>query len=144
MGFARLDAAGEFFIRLPYGSELLAEVREFAVKSNVSSGFFTVIGAVEEAVLGFYRQDALEYVEERFIEPLEIASCTGNVMIKDGKCFVHAHACLSRKDASIVGGHLLSARVFVGEVFFKSFGNRLTRRFDEKTGLFLAEFPHQK
>ncbi|MDD5111320.1 MAG: DNA-binding protein [Candidatus Altiarchaeota archaeon] len=141
MESVRLDVSGAYFGRLSKGSDLVEEVMAMTVKNGVTSGFFTAIGAVEGAVIGFYRQDAREYVKSVFDGPLELSSCAGNVMLKDGKLFVHAHACLSRRDGSTVGGHLVSAKVFAGEIFIFSFDNRMNRSFDEDTGLYLVDVP---
>ena len=47
----------------------------------------------------------------------EITSFTGNVSIRDGKPFLHAHAGFASRDGGSVGGHLLpGCTVFVGEV----------------------------
>lgn len=139
MDFVKLDVEDAYFGKLAYDCDLISEVRDFAVRNNVKSGFFTVIGAVKNVVLGFYRQDARKYAEEEFDEPLEIVSCVGNVALKDGKLFVHAHACLSRKDKNTLGGHLVSARVFAGEVFLFGFKGNLERKFDQTTGLYLID-----
>ena len=135
----RLAADGVYFCRLSYGADLVSEIKDFAVVKKIDSGFFTVIGAVQNAVLGFYKQDERKYVEMRFDEPLEVVSCVGNVTLKDGSLFVHAHACLSKKDGSAVGGHLVSARVFAGEVFLFAFDDKLRRKFDDTTGLWLVD-----
>jgi predicted DNA-binding protein with PD1-like motif len=139
MKSVRLGLDGVYFCRLAYGCDLVSEVRDFAVENKIDSGFFTVIGAVQSAVLGFYKQAERKYVEEKFEEPLEVVSCIGNVALKEGETFVHAHACLSREDKTTVGGHLVSARVFAGEVYFFAFKDKLNRKFDETTGLWLAD-----
>jgi len=134
-----LGVDGVYFCRLSYGSELVSELRDFAVENKVDSGFFTAIGAVQNAVLGFYKQGEKKYVEEKFEESLEIVSCIGNIALKEDETFVHAHACFSKEDNSTVGGHLVSARVFAGEVFLFAFDDKLKRRFDEATGLWLVD-----
>jgi predicted DNA-binding protein with PD1-like motif len=139
MKSVRLDAGNVFYGRLSRGADLLEEVMAMARDNGVSAGFFTVVGAVEDAVVGFYRPDARDYAKSVFNEPLEVSSCTGNIALKDGGLFLHAHACLSRRDGSTVGGHLFSARVFAGEVFLFGFRSMPGRVFDGDTGLFLVD-----
>jgi len=133
-----------YFGRLRKGGDLIEQITSFCAENAINSGFFTAIGAVERAEVAYYLQDRKTYVQEKFDEPLELASCTGDITLKDGKPFVHAHACLSREDKSTVAGHLVSASVYAGEVFLTAFRNRLERRLDKATGLSLVETPLHK
>jgi len=37
---------------------------------------------------------------------MEISSCLGNISLKDGEIFVHAHVTLADKEGRVLGGHL--------------------------------------
>jgi hypothetical protein len=128
-----------FLVRLPKDEDLLeAMTREFKERS-IKKATFTLIGAVTNAVIGFYDNVAREYRNKEFKEMLEIASCIGNVSEKDGDIFVHAHVVLGKQDYSCVGGHLMpGTTIFAAELFgYPVPGAGLVRKFDEPTGLAL-------
>jgi hypothetical protein len=97
-----------------------------------------VIGAVKSAKLGFYDQEKHEYNEIIVDSPHEIATCIGNVSLKNGKPFVHAHAVLADKSGKTKAGHLIEATVFAAEIYLCELkGKKLAREHDEETGLSL-------
>jgi len=62
----------------------------------------------------------------------------GNVSLKDGEPFVHAHAVLSDEKGNTRAGHLLEGIVFAAEVHLSQLeGPKLERKYDEVTGLSL-------
>jgi predicted DNA-binding protein with PD1-like motif len=68
----------------------------------------------------------------------EIASCVGNISMKDGIPFVHAHAVLADQNGNIKAGHLLEGKVFAAEVHLTELiGSKLVRKNDPVTGLSL-------
>jgi predicted DNA-binding protein with PD1-like motif len=73
-------------------------------------------------------------------QPLEILALAGNISLKDGQPFVHAHITLSDQEGRAFGGHLAEGtRVFACEFTIQE-GHApvtLARSFDEETGLFL-------
>ena len=126
------------FARLTEGDDLLDSVSEAAKRAKVSAGFFVLIGTLKKANLGFFREGKYETTE--IIAPLEIVSCLGNISIKAGKIFAHAHVVVSDEKANAYGGHVMPSCLIgvTGElVLFEATGIKLSRRFDEKTKLFL-------
>ena len=79
------------------------------------------------------------YVTVKEDRELEILSCTGNISIKEGRPFVHAHIMLADIHGATIGGHLFSDTVvFAGEIeIVELVGTPLERRHDEVTGLML-------
>jgi predicted DNA-binding protein with PD1-like motif len=70
--------------------------------------------------------------------PQEIATCVGNISMKEGEPFVHAHAVLADRNGNAKGGHLLEGKVFAAEVhLFELVGEKIVRRNDGVTGLSL-------
>ena len=109
-----------------------------AEKENITNAAFWGIGALKRATLGAYDQVRHNYVEIAIETPHEIACCTGNISLKDGKPFVHAHAVLSDEKGNVKAGHLFKGIVFAAEVLVQEFDvPRLERKFDELTGLSL-------
>ena len=125
-------------LRVEHDSDLIGFVTEFAKKNSIALGSFTAIGALKSAKLGFYEQQKHEYLETELRVPLEIASCLGNVSLKDGEPFVHAHAVLADQSENVRAGHLLGGRVFAAEVHLTELlGEAVVRKPDAVTGLSL-------
>jgi len=135
MDYRELEGAREFVGRLDHGREWRTQVEEFAAEQGIDAAFYVGLGAVQDAEVYFYDQDDQEYYPERFDEPLEVASCTGNVSWLDGERFAHTHVVLSRADGSTVAGHLNEATVFAGEVYVREFDAHLEREHDPVTDL---------
>jgi predicted DNA-binding protein with PD1-like motif len=131
---------GRFFLgSLPCGKDLIASVEDFCKKSYVQMATFSVIGSVSSVTLGCYDQKQQVYVTFNEKAPLEIIACIGNVSIKEGSPFVHAHIVLSDEKGKIIGGHLFSETIiFAGEINLQELkGKPLERTYDYKTGLML-------
>ena len=131
---------GNFFLgSLPYGKDLIASVENFCKKASIQMAVFSVIGSVSSVTLGCYDQKQQVYVTFKEEAPLEIIACTGNVSIKEGSPFVHAHIVLSDEKGKIIGGHLFSETIiFAGEINLQELkGKPFERSYDYKTGLML-------
>ena len=102
---------------------------------------FTVVGAVKQVRLAYYDQARHEYQKIELNQPLEIASCFGNLSLKDGKPFAHLHAVLADEASKTYAGHLIKATVFAAELHLQELlGKKLEREYDQTTGLALWEF----
>ncbi len=130
---------GRFFLaRAEHDSDLIEYMTDLAMKQGISVAAFMAIGALKCAKLGFYDQTKHAYVEELLSEPQEIACCVGNISIKDGEPFVHAHAVLADRQGNTKAGHLLEARVSAAEVHVTELlGQKVLRKNDAVTGLSL-------
>jgi predicted DNA-binding protein with PD1-like motif len=135
MDYRQVEGAREFVARLDHGRDWRAQIEEFAAEEGIDAAFFVGLGAVQDAEIYFYDQDEQEYYPERFDEPFEVASCTGNVSWLDGERFAHTHMVLSREDGSCVAGHLNEATTFAGELYVREFDTDLVREHDETTDL---------
>jgi len=133
---------GRFFLgRLKHDSELVRSVVNFARGKKVKMAVFTVVGAVKQARLAYYDQASHEYQKIELDQPLEIASCFGNLSLKDGKLFAHAHAVLADEASKAYAGHMIKATVFAAELHLQELlGKKLEREYDQTTGLALWEF----
>jgi predicted DNA-binding protein with PD1-like motif len=138
MSFSQLAAGRLFLVRAVYDSEIIKAVTEFAKENEIMAASFTVIGALKCAKLGFYDQEKHEYFETLLLAPQEIASCMGNISIKDGEPFVHAYIVLADHNSNTKAGHLLEGKVFAAEVYLTELlGGKLVRKNDTVTGLSL-------
>lgn len=131
----RVDPSEEYLARFETGADWRAEIEDFARTKDITAGWFTAIGAVQDADIWFYDQNEQEYRSVKFDEPLEVASCVGNVSVLDDDVFAHTHAVLSREDGEALAGHLNAGTVFAGEVYLKAFDRELVREHHEPTGL---------
>ena len=131
---------GRFFLgSLPCGKDLIASVEDFCKEVSIQMAVFSVIGSVSSVTLGCYDQKQQVYVSFNEKAPLEIIACIGNVSIKDGSPFVHAHIALSDEQGKMIGGHLFSETIiFAGEINFQELkGKPFERAYNNKTGLML-------
>lgn len=131
--------ADSFLVRLPKGADLLEAIANAFIDRSIMKAAFTVIGAVDRAVIAFYDPETRSYLNKEFEGLLEIGACTGNVSMKDGEIFVHAHIVLSGHDFACVGGHLMPGTViFASELFGDPVPGEIpVREFDDATGLTL-------
>ncbi|QLG28408.1 DNA-binding protein [Halorarum halophilum] len=135
MNYREVEVAGEYLARLETGADWRAEIEELADREDVDAGWFTALGAVEDAELWYYDQDEQEYRSVEFEEPLEVASCVGNVALLEGDRFAHTHAVLSRRSGQALAGHLNAGTVFSGEVYLRAFETPMERERDDVTDL---------
>jgi uncharacterized protein len=133
-------SAGRTFIgRLEKGSDLVAEIERICEERGVSAAWVSVIGAVQHAAFAYYHQGDLRYLELSSGTHHEIVGFIGNVSLRDGKPFLHAHATFADEHGACVGGHLLRGiKVFVAEFEIRELlGVDLVRTLDEEFGLAL-------
>ncbi|WP_263021129.1 PPC domain-containing DNA-binding protein [Natronobiforma cellulositropha] len=135
MNYREVESVGTYVARLETGADWRTEIEALADAVDADAGWFSALGAVSDAELWFYDQNDLEYYPIEVDEPLEVASCVGNVALLDGERFAHTHAVLSRPDGEALAGHLNRATVFAGEVHFQAFARPLERAHDETTDL---------
>lgn len=138
MSSTEFDLERILLLRVKHGSDLVQFITELAEKKGITVAAFTAIGALKRANLGFYDQESHEYREITIDSPREIASCIGNISIKDGKPFVHAHAVLADEEGNTKAGHLAGGIVFAAEVHLRELkGPKLERKYDDVTNLSL-------
>lgn len=141
MEYAELKVGKAAFARLFENEDLLETVTQVARKVRIHAGFFMLIGTLKSAKLGFFREGKYETIEMR--QPLEIVSCLGNISMKEGKVFAHAHVAVSDEKGRAFGGHVMPGCIIgaTGElVLAETVGIGLLRKSDERTKLSLLSF----
>ena len=137
-GLFEYGTSKELLVRLRYDADLVQSMTELARSKGIEVGSFTAIGALKRARLGYYDQKNHEYREIEIDSPHEMASCVGNISLKDGEPFAHVHVVLADEAGNTKGGHLLQGIVFAAEVHLRQLGGpKLERKHDEVTGLSL-------
>ena len=138
MSTFRYEIGSQIMMRVSHDADLIKQITDFAISRGIAAATFTCVGALKHAALGYYDQTGHEYRKIAIDSPHEIAVCVGNISIKDGAPFVHAHVVLSDDKADTKAGHLLAGTVFAAEVHITTLnGPVLQRGYDEVTGLSL-------
>ena len=125
--------------RLARGSDLVAELERICAEHDIRAAWVSVLGAVSHAAYAYYEQTDHRYLELSSDTHHEIAGFVGNISIRDGKPFLHAHATFADETGACVGGHLLKGiTMFVGEFQIREMtGVDLVRSHQEEFGLAL-------
>ena len=133
-------SAGRAFVgRLDPGDDLVEEIEHLCTEHDIRAAWVSVVGAVRHAAFAYYDQEDHRYLELESHEHHEITGFVGNISIRDGRPFLHAHATFCAANGSAVGGHLLpGCVVFAAEVTIREMtGVELVRTPDEVSGLSL-------
>lgn len=131
---------GRLFVgRLPFEADLLDSIEKYITEKDITHGHFSIIGALKSGTYGFFNEKTLKYDIIHHKKQCEILSCIGNISIKEGKPFVHAHITLSDEKGRAFGGHLTKGcEIFSAEIVMHELINaELVREFDENTKLYL-------
>jgi predicted DNA-binding protein with PD1-like motif len=127
------------FVRLEKGEPVVATLTDLCSQLGLRSGWVQAIGAVDRIEFGAWDIEARLYYKQMLEGTFEISPITGNIMLKEGKPFLHLHATFAGHDRMARAGHLFEARVNPTlEVFMGILPEPLERRMDEETGLYLA------
>ena len=130
----------ELLVRIRRNADIVQSITELARSKGIEAGSFTAIGALKSARLAYYDQKDHEYRQMEIDSPHEMASCVGNISLKDGEPFIHAHVVLADEKGNTKAGHLMEGVVFAAEVHLSKLeGPRLERRYDQVTALSLWE-----
>jgi predicted DNA-binding protein with PD1-like motif len=123
--------------RLDYGCDLLEGLTGICIAKGVTLGWIQAIGAVQACRVGFYNQETRAYEYVCVDRPMEMAQLTGNVSLKDGRPFIHAHVTLMDDEGQAHGGHLAPGTiVFACEFMIEHLaGPTFERTPDDATGL---------
>jgi predicted DNA-binding protein with PD1-like motif len=141
MKYAKSGIGKAVFARFLEGEDMLEAITHVATKSKIRAGFFFLIGTLKSAKLGFYQHG--KYLPIEMEQELEIVSCLGNVSVKEGKAFPHAHLAVSDEKGRVFGGHAMSGCIIGATaelVLVESVGLKITRQLDETTKLSLLSF----
>jgi uncharacterized protein len=121
------------------GQEVTQGLLAFARKHGLV-GHLTGIGAISDAVLGYFDPQKKVYLRNQEKGQAELLSLTGNLALFDGQPFFHIHVALGLRDGSTRGGHLFEARVHpTVEVVLTTYSKPVHRKIDLDSGLPLLD-----
>jgi len=122
------------------GEEMMRSLADLAKIRSMPGAYFTRIGALRAAMLGFFDIARREYRRFGIDEQVEVLSLTGNIALEEGEPRIHAHIVVGRFNGATLGGHLLEVHVRPTlEVILVETPASLRRRFDPATGLALLD-----
>ncbi len=124
------------FVRLFPGEDIYEELEKVCKKHNVETAVvLSGLGQLKQFELGYFKEKG-NYTPQKFDEPHELLSLTGNVSKQDGEYVFHLHAALGNQEKKVVGGHLIRGRVSVtNEIVLLKTSLKVKRRVTETTGL---------
>ena len=126
----------DHFIYIEKNEKVMDTLTRFCIDKGISNAKLSGIGAVKETEIGAYDTIKKEYIRKQYSDILELVSFEGNITLKDGSPFPHAHVVLSDHNMSTAGGHLFETTVAaVGEFFLMEFDNDAYRELNEDVGL---------
>ena len=125
-----------YLISLEQHEPIIKTLTAFCKEKNILNGQLSGIGAIKDIELGAYILEEKEYVKKVFSDTWELSSLQGNILLKDGAPFIHAHVTISDHHFNAMGGHLFEATVAVaGEFIIRKFNLLTERQFDSSIGL---------
>jgi predicted DNA-binding protein with PD1-like motif len=125
--------------QLPFGADLYESLTALVRKESITCGRIAGLGATTHAIVAFYDQKTHVYNPLEFPGGMEILNIHGNISVRDGLPFVHAHLILGDAAGRVFGGHLLpGTKLFACEVIIDEYdGPPLVRSHEPHTGLHL-------
>ena len=130
-----------YVIYIEQNELIMATLTQFCKDNDIVNAQLSGIGAIKEIKLGAYDIDQQEYVTQDYKGIRELTSYQGNVLLKDGEPFIHAHITMSDHNLDVKGGHLFEAKVgAVGEFILRKIETDGKREYDANIGLFCMKF----
>ena len=127
--------------RFDRGEEILACLKEVALKENIKLASISALGAVDDFTVGVYKVDEQKYYANHFEGAFEIVSLTGTISTMDGAYYAHLHMSAGDDRGKVFGGHLNSARISATcEMVIDVIDGVVERKKDPGVGLNLFEF----
>ena len=126
----------DYFLYIEKNEKVMDTITQFCKDQGITNAKISGIGAVKKSEIGAYDTIEKEYIRKPFPKVWELVNFEGNVTLKDGIPFVHAHVVLSDHDMQTVGGHLFETTVAaVGEFFLRKFDGTAYRKLNDDVGL---------
>ena len=127
--------------RFDRGEEILACLKEVALKENIKLASVSALGAVDDFTVGVYKVDEQKYYSNHFAGAFEIVSLTGTISTMKGEYYAHLHMSAGNDKGEVFGGHLNTARISATcEMVIDVIDGGVERRADPEVGLNLFEF----
>ncbi|HEY1861588.1 MAG TPA: PPC domain-containing DNA-binding protein [Gemmataceae bacterium] len=120
--------------------EVMRGLLAFARKHKLVAGHLTGIGAISDAVVGYFDPQKKAYLRNQEKGQAEVLSLTGNLALNNDEPFFHVHVALGLRDGSARGGHLFEMTVRpTVELVLNTYPRPVRRKIDADTGLPLLD-----
>jgi predicted DNA-binding protein with PD1-like motif len=130
-------------LRFLSGEQLVAPLLEWLGREGIGYAALTGLGAVSRATVSYWNSQTKQYEQHQLDEQMEVVSLIGNVTIREGVPFIHAHVGLGRSDLSVIGGHMSELVVHPTlEVWLRPETEAVHRALDESCGLYVMQLPN--
>jgi predicted DNA-binding protein with PD1-like motif len=118
------------------GQEVMKGLLAFARKHHLVAGHLAGIGAISDAVIGYFDPQKNAYLRIHEEGQHEVRSLTGNLALNNDEPFFHVHTVLGRRGGWTRGGHLFEATVRpTVELVLIASPSPVRRKIDPETGL---------
>ncbi len=125
-----------YFIFLEKDEPVMKTLTEFCSKNSIQNGEISGIGAVKNIEIGAFDPGSKSYIHKKFDKTHELISCMGNITLKDGEPFIHAHITIGDHDMNVKGGHVFEMTVaVVGEFYIRKIDGSIHRELNGDIGL---------
>ena len=132
-------------LRFESGEKVIETLFQFLEAQAIGHAALSGLGALRHATVSYWNAQTKEYEYHDLYEQMELVSFVGNVSLKDGLPFVHAHVALGRSDLSLVGGHFNEGIVHPNvEIWLQPERKAVHRALDESCGLYLMNLPERQ
>lgn len=114
-------------LRVDQGKEVISEILHACEEAGIRSAVLTGLGLLSRSKIAFFDPATQSYRVMEIDEPLELASLTGNISLKEGSLFAHVHVVIGDEKRTLAG-HLIEG--YVGgtvEVAIFDLGGELVR-----------------
>lgn len=139
MEYKRFD--NTVVIRMDRGEEVLATLKEVALKENIKLASVSALGACDHFVAGVFKVDTKEYIKNVFDGDYEITALVGTINTMKGEYYSHIHITCGDEKGNCFGGHLNEARISVTcEMVVTIINGSVDRKKDDVTGLNVFKF----
>ena len=128
-------------MRIDKGEEILAQLKEMAMKEQIRLASVRALGAVNDFTVGVFKTGEKKYYANHFTGDFEIVSLTGTISTMNGEYYAHLHMSAGDEQGRVFGGHLNAAMVSATcEMVVQVIDGEVDRAFNEEVGLNLFAF----
>jgi predicted DNA-binding protein with PD1-like motif len=132
--------ARTYLLEFRTGQEVMQGLLAFAKKHKLVTGHLTGIGAISDAVIGYFDPLKKAYLRNHEKGQAEVLSLTGNLALNNDEPFFHVHVAFGLRDGAARGGHLFEATVRpTVELVLNTYPREVRRKIDPETDLPLLD-----
>lgn len=131
----------KIIVRIDKGEEVLEQLREIAVKENISLAHISALGATNSFTVGVFDVNKKQFYSNDFCGDYEIVSLTGTITVMDGKPYIHIHMSAGDNKGLVYGGHLSRAVISATcEMVITVMDGFVGRKYNEDAGINIFDF----